>query len=98
MTDLIPAERPLDDIAPDLAQAGWSRSGDGTAIVRSYRFATFPDALAFMVRAGFAAEAAGHHPDWSNSYTRVEVSLSTHDAGGLTEKDIALARAMEALA
>jgi 4a-hydroxytetrahydrobiopterin dehydratase len=50
-----------------------------------------------MVRVAFEAEALGHHPDWANSYNRLEVSLTTHDAGGLTEKDIALAKVFEAL-
>ncbi|WP_172331177.1 4a-hydroxytetrahydrobiopterin dehydratase [Mangrovicoccus sp. HB161399] len=97
MTELIAPETPLAEIAPDLAEAGWSRIGDAGAIAKSFRFRGFPEAFAFMTRVAFAAEAANHHPDWRNVWNRVEVELSTHDAGGLTEKDIALARAMEAL-
>ena len=52
--------------------------------------------MAFMVRNAFAAEAQNHHPEWSNVYNRVEVRLTTHDAGGLTDKDLTLARALEA--
>jgi 4a-hydroxytetrahydrobiopterin dehydratase len=50
-----------------------------------------------MTRVAFEAEALGHHPDWANSYNRLEVRLTTHDAGGLTEKDLALARAFDRL-
>ncbi|WP_236638204.1 4a-hydroxytetrahydrobiopterin dehydratase [Mangrovicoccus ximenensis] len=90
-------ELDLSGIAPDLAAAGWTRSGDGSTIAKSFKFGGFPEAFAFMARVAFAAEAANHHPDWRNVWNRVEVTLSTHDAGGLTEKDIALAREMEAV-
>ncbi|MEM9145905.1 MAG: 4a-hydroxytetrahydrobiopterin dehydratase [Pseudomonadota bacterium] len=80
-----------------LREAGWQLSEDGRAICKTYRFAGFRDALAWMVRAGFEAEAADHHPEWVNVYNRVEVRLTTHDAGGLTSKDTALALAFEAL-
>ncbi len=97
MTDPIAPGRKLADLAPDLDAAGWTRSADGTAISKSFKFGGFPEAFGFMTRAAFAAEAADHHPDWRNVWNRVEVTLTTHDAGGLTEKDIALARKMEAL-
>lgn len=80
-----------------LRDAGWSLSEDGRAICKTYRFKGFREALAWMVRAGFEAEAADHHPEWTNVYNRVEVRLTTHDAGGLTSKDTALALALEAL-
>lgn len=80
-----------------LATAGWTLSPDGTAIGKVFRFRGFADAMAWMVRAGFEAEALNHHPEWSNVYNKVEVRLTTHDAGALTEKDIALAERMEAL-
>lgn len=74
---------------------GWKAEGD-TRIRRSFEFEDFARAFAFMTRVALAAEKAGHHPDWSNSYNRVEIALSTHDAGGLTEKDFNLARQINA--
>ncbi len=62
---------------------------------RKFEFADFPRAFAFMTQVAFAAEAKNHHPEWSNVYNRVEVWLTTHDAGGITEKDVELARVME---
>lgn len=71
----------------------------GGALVKTFLFPTFRDALAFMVRAGFEAEALDHHPDWTNVYNRVAVRLNTHDAGGrVTAKDVELARRLEAAA
>ena len=64
---------------------GWQLDGD--AIKRQFTFAGFPDAVAFIVRLGFTAEAADHHPDLLVNYKRVTVTYSTHSAGGLTEKD-----------
>lgn len=73
---------------------GWS--GDGAALVKRFQFADFKEALGFMVRVGFEAEAMNHHPEWSNIYNRVDVRLNTHDAGGkVTAKDVELARRME---
>ena len=85
------------DIPAALATAGWTLDPDGIAIVRSYRFATFRDAIAWMTRAAFEAEALDHHPEWSNVYNRVSVRLTTHDTGGLTIKDFDLASRMEAI-
>ena len=81
----------------ELQDAGWSLAGDGKSIAKTFKFRSFRDALAWMVRAGFEAEALDHHPDWTNVYNRVEVRLTTHDKGGLTEKDVELARRMEKL-
>lgn len=64
-------------------------------MAKQFRFDDFPAAMAFMLRVAFEAEKMDHHPEWSNVYNRVEVRLTTHDAGGLTEKDVALAQAME---
>lgn len=75
----------------------WTLEGEGTVISRRFTFPDFPSAMAAMVRVAFEAEALGHHPDWANSYNRLEVRLTTHDAGGLTETDIALAKVFEAL-
>lgn len=82
-------------LVADLHQ--WSLSPDGTAITRTYGFADFSAAFAFMTRVALLAEKADHHPDWSNSYNRVEISLTSHDVGGLTRRDARLARAINAL-
>ena len=66
---------------------GWRREGD--FIAREFKFSTFPDAIAFTTRLAFAAEANDHHPDLTISYRRVTVKWSTHDAGGITDKDLA---------
>jgi 4a-hydroxytetrahydrobiopterin dehydratase len=76
---------------------GWTLDGD-TAVCRQFVFSGFPDAVAFVVRLGFAAEAADHHPDLLVSYKRVTVTYSTHSAGGLTDKDFAGAKEATALA
>jgi 4a-hydroxytetrahydrobiopterin dehydratase len=80
------------------ALPGWRYEAAGRAIRRDFRFADFGAAFAFMTRSAIAAEKADHHPDWSNSWNKVEVALSTHSAGGVTGKDIALAKAMEGFA
>jgi 4a-hydroxytetrahydrobiopterin dehydratase len=83
-----------DEIRAELADLpGWQR-GDG-AIVKQFDFETFRDAIAFINRVADAAEAANHHPELTNVYSHVRIALSTHDAGGITEKDIALAHAIE---
>ncbi|MEM6972486.1 MAG: 4a-hydroxytetrahydrobiopterin dehydratase [Pseudomonadota bacterium] len=84
-------------ITPALTSAGWALSEDGKSIAKTFRFADFRAAMAWMMRAAFEAEAMDHHPEWFNVYNRVEVMLTTHDSGGLSEKDIALAERMEAL-
>jgi 4a-hydroxytetrahydrobiopterin dehydratase len=76
--------------------AGWSLDGD--ALSRSFRFADFDAAFGFMTRVALAAAALDHHPEWSNVWNRVDVRLTTHDAGGLTELDFALAERMDRLA
>lgn len=73
----------------------WSLRGDGLAITRTFRFADFSEAFAFMARVALYAEKTDHHPEWFNVYNRVEVTLTTHDAGGLSQRDVAMARAME---
>lgn len=77
---------------------GWTYDAAAGAMERSFRFKDFSQAFAFMARVALAAEKAGHHPDWSNSYNRVTIRLTTHDAGGLSEKDVALARAIDRIA
>ena len=76
----------------------WRYEESERTIRRDYVFADFGEAFAFMTRSALAAEKADHHPDWSNSWNRVAVALSTHSAGGVTGKDIALARAMDGFA
>jgi 4a-hydroxytetrahydrobiopterin dehydratase len=75
---------------------GWDL--DRGRLHRRFEFADFPAAFGFMASCALVAEAADHHPEWTNVYRRVEVWLTTHDAGGITEKDLALARAMDARA
>ncbi len=75
------------------ALPGWNR--DGEAIQRHYKFADFAHAFAFMARVALLAEKADHHPEWSNVYNRVDIRLTTHDAGGLTQRDIDLAHAID---
>lgn len=80
-----------------LIAAGWVETNDGEAIEKTFKFKTFRDAMAWMTRIAFEAEAADHHPEWFNVYNRVEVRLTTHDTGGLSDKDFALAAQMDAL-
>jgi 4a-hydroxytetrahydrobiopterin dehydratase len=90
----------LDDSARDEALAGlasWAYDEAEGAIERVFKLKNFSEAFAFMTRVALAAEKAGHHPDWSNSYNTVTIRLSTHDAGGLSQKDIDLAKAIDAL-
>jgi 4a-hydroxytetrahydrobiopterin dehydratase len=68
--------------------------GDGLSIARTFKFTDFSEAFAFMTRVALAAEKADHHPEWFNVYNRVEVTLTTHDAGGLSTRDVALAKAI----
>lgn len=77
---------------------GWDLAKGGGAIHRSFKFRDFREAFAFMTRVAFAAEAMDHHPDWSNAYNKVEIALSSHDAGGLTKSDFELARQISAIA
>src|SRR6202044_3433505 len=74
---------------------GWSEVKGRDAISKKFVFADFNEAFGFMARVALAAEKLDHHPEWSNVYKTVEVTLSTHDAGGLTEREGALAGAMD---
>jgi 4a-hydroxytetrahydrobiopterin dehydratase len=74
---------------------GWSRSADRDALVKSFRFADFSTAWGWMARVALLAESMDHHPEWSNVYNRVEVLLTTHDADGVTELDLRMARFMD---
>jgi len=77
---------------------GWSEADGGKAIARSFEFRNFSEAFGFMTRVALRAEKADHHPDWSNSWNKVAIALTTHAAGGLTSRDIKLARAIDRLA
>src|SRR5947208_16504605 len=78
--------------------AGWSQVKGRDAIAKKFVFKNFSEAFGFMTRAALVAEKLDHHPEWFNVYKTVEVTLSTHDAGGLTDLDIQLAEVMNALA
>ena len=75
----------------------WSLRDDGLAIVRNLKFSDFGEAFGFMTRVAIAADKADHHPEWFNVYNRVEITLTTHDAGGLSARDVALARVIDAM-
>ncbi len=75
----------------------WDHDPGRDAITRSFTFANFSEAFAFMTRVALLAEVADHHPEWSNVYNRVDILLTTHDAGGLSERDIEMAEAIDAL-
>jgi 4a-hydroxytetrahydrobiopterin dehydratase len=76
---------------------GWTEVSGRDAIQKSFKFADFNQAWGFMCRVALAAEKADHHPEWSNVYSNVEIVLSTHDAGGLSEKDVALAKLIDSI-
>ena len=78
--------------------SGWAEMAGRDAIAKTFVFKDFNEAFGFMSRVALVAEKADHHPEWKNVYKTVEVVLSTHDAGGVTAKDVALAEAMERFA
>ena len=78
--------------------AGWSEVSGRDAITKKFVFKDFNEAFGFMARAALVAEKMDHHPEWFNVYKTVEVTLSTHDAGGVTELDVQLAGAMDKIA
>ena len=91
----------LEAAARKTALAGlqdWREVEGRDAITRKFIFKDFNQAFGFMTRVALTAEKMDHHPEWFNVYRTVEVTLATHDAGGVTEKDIALAKAMESFA
>jgi len=90
-----------DKLAPEdrrtalAALEGWRDAEDRDAIVKSFKFKNFNEAFGFMTKIAMEAERMNHHPEWFNVYNRVEVTLTTHDCGGLSDADIALARFMD---
>ena len=92
----------LSEIARDktltpLIEAGWSLDPERDAISKSYKFGSFIDAFGFMTRAAIWAEKWNHHPEWFNVYNKVDVTLTTHDVGGLSTLDVKLARKFDTL-
>ena len=88
-----------EEIDAGLAElAGWAHDAEAKAIRRSLRFVDFSQAFGFMTEVALAAEKADHHPDWSNVWNRVEIALTTHDSGGVTRKDLDLARQIDRIA
>lgn len=88
-----------DDLATWLAALpGWQLARGGAAIARTFTFADFSEAFAFMTRVALLAEQQDHHPEWSNVYNRVTIELTTHDADGLSHRDMRLAKAIGKLA
>lgn len=78
--------------------SGWSEAEGRDAIRKSFKFKNFSEAFGFMSRVALAAEKMDHHPDWSNVYDRVDIELSSHDIGGISERDIKLAAIIDKLA
>lgn len=93
------APLPRDVVLAALARLpAWEFDPQGPALKREYRFADFSAAFSFMTRVAELAERMNHHPDWCNRYNRVEVTLTTHDARGVTALDLSMAQAMDELA
>lgn len=95
MVDKLSAEARREALAE---LAGWRQVEGRDAIEKSFKFKTFNEAWGFMNRVALAAEKLNHHPEWSNVYNRVDILLSTHDCGGLSELDVKLAKRIDAYA
>lgn len=80
------------------ALGDWSLSADGRSIAHTFQFADFIQAFSFMTQVALIAEKQNHHPDWSNSWNKVEINLTSHDVGGISERDIKLALAINVIA
>jgi 4a-hydroxytetrahydrobiopterin dehydratase len=88
-------EAEIGELLPTLP--GWTLGEDKKGIHKAFKFDDFVQAFGFMTRVALLAEKADHHPEWSNVYNRVEIVLTTHDANGLSRRDVDLARKIEAL-
>jgi 4a-hydroxytetrahydrobiopterin dehydratase len=86
----------VDEVLAELS--GWSKIENREAIFKSFKFNSFRQAFGFMTEAALVAEKMDHHPEWFNVYSRVDVTLTTHSAGGVTTLDVKLAKAMDAIA
>ena len=95
-TQLTTSER--EQLMPGLESKGWRSVAGRDAITKTFQFNNFSEAWAFMSQVALYAEKHDHHPEWFNVYNRVEVTLSTHDAGGLSQLDVAMAHFIEELA
>lgn len=88
-----------EEMSQALSQLGdWSQTSDGKGIQRNFAFRDFNEAFGFMTRAALVAEKMDHHPEWFNVYRKVDVTLTTHDADGVTKLDVELATAMDKIA
>ncbi len=87
-----------DNAIQTMLNAGWAHDPERDALFKDFRFANFVSAWGFMSQVAIRAEKMNHHPEWFNVYNRVEVTLTTHDAGGLTELDVKLAQIMDKIA
>ena len=96
MTDKL-SDETRDTLLAPLMQTGWTLVDGRDAIHKTYSFADFVDAFGWMARVAIWAEKWDHHPEWSNVYKTVEVTLTTHDVGGLSTLDVKLARKMDGL-
>lgn len=97
MTEILTDTERADKLVP-LLESGWTQTEGRDAITKEFHFKTFNAAFGFMTRAALYAERWNHHPEWSNVYNRVSVTLTTHDAGGLSVLDVKLAQKMDQLA
>jgi 4a-hydroxytetrahydrobiopterin dehydratase len=86
------------DALAALARSDWAETKGGDAITKTFQFADFTEAFAFMTRSALYAEKWNHHPEWFNVYKTVEVTLTTHDVGGVSDLDVKLAQQMDKLA
>lgn len=77
---------------------GWKKSADGVALEKGFRFADFSESFAFLTRVAMHAEKVDHHPEFTSVWNKVDFRLISHDAGGITDRDIALAKAIDRLA
>ncbi|KAK0143067.1 Pterin-4-alpha-carbinolamine dehydratase 2 [Merluccius polli] len=87
---LTPADR--DQLLPELRASGWAEVGDRDAIYKELQFKSFNQAFGFMTRVALQAEKMNHHPEWFNVYNKVQITLTTHDCGGLSKRDIKMAK------
>ncbi|MEL1249510.1 4a-hydroxytetrahydrobiopterin dehydratase [Aurantiacibacter gilvus] len=93
----------VEKLTPSEAEAGlseldgWDFARDGDAMRKVFKFADFSEAWGFMNRVALIAEKSDHHPEWFNVYNKVDITLTTHDAGGLSQRDLDMARVIEAL-
>jgi 4a-hydroxytetrahydrobiopterin dehydratase len=93
------AAPPTIPVQQALAQLdGWAAVDGRNAVVKGFQFKDFNEAFGFMTRVALAAEKMDHHPEWSNVYNRVEVTLATHESGGVTERDVKLAKLIDTAA